>query len=62
MHCPFAHIFRHLRADECGQGLVEYLMVLAFVAFSAGAGMTTLASGLNSAFSTIAVFFGNYIT
>ena len=42
-----------LRQDESGQGLVEYLLILALVAFAATAGMTTLASGLNSAFSKI---------
>src|SRR5207247_11312225 len=39
----------HLQKDETGQGLVEYLLILALVAFAATAGMTTLASGLNSA-------------
>src|SRR5438552_13206271 len=36
-----------LHKDEAGQGLVEYLLILALVAFAATAGMTTLASGLN---------------
>jgi pilus assembly protein Flp/PilA len=52
----------HLRQDESGQGLVEYLLILALVAFAATAGMTSLASGLNSAFSKIAVILGSYIT
>jgi pilus assembly protein Flp/PilA len=51
-----------LRQDESGQGLVEYLLILALVAFAATAGMTSLASGLNSAFSKIAVVLGTYIT
>jgi pilus assembly protein Flp/PilA len=51
-----------LRQDESGQGLVEYLLILALVAFAATAGMTSLASGLNSAFSKIAVILGSYIT
>ena len=51
-----------LRQDESGQGLVEYLLILALVAFAATAGMTSLASGLNSAFSKIAVVLGSYIT
>ena len=42
---------RNLHQDESGQGLVEYLLILALVAFAATAGMTTLASGLNSAFT-----------
>jgi pilus assembly protein Flp/PilA len=42
-----------LHQDEAGQGLVEYLLILALVAFAATAGMGSLASGLNSAFSAI---------
>jgi pilus assembly protein Flp/PilA len=50
-----------LHNDEAGQGLVEYLLILALVAFAATAGMTSLASGLNSAFSKIWVVLGTYI-
>ena len=51
-----------LHQDESGQGLVEYLLILALVAFAATAGMTTLASGLNSAFIAIGAILGSYIT
>ena len=51
-----------LHKDEAGQGLVEYLLILALVAFAATAGMGSLASGLNSAFSRIGVILGTYIT
>jgi pilus assembly protein Flp/PilA len=51
-----------LHKDEAGQGLVEYLLILALVAFAATAGMTTLASGLNSAFGKIGTILGSYIT
>jgi len=51
-----------LHEDEAGQGLVEYLLILALVAFAATAGMTTLASGLNSAFGKIGTILGQYIT
>jgi pilus assembly protein Flp/PilA len=51
-----------LHQNEEGQGLVEYLLILALVAFAATAGMTSLASGLNSAFSQIGVILGSYIT
>ena len=50
-----------LHKDEAGQGLVEYLLILALVAFAATAGMSSLASGLNSAFSKISSFMGQYI-
>jgi pilus assembly protein Flp/PilA len=51
-----------LHKDESGQGLVEYLLVLALIAFAATAGMKTLASGLNSAFSKISTYIGSYIS
>lgn len=51
-----------LHRDEAGQGLVEYLLILALVAFAATAGMGKLASGLNSAFSQISTILGSYIT
>ena len=51
-----------LHKDEAGQGLVEYLLILALVAFAATAGMGSLASGLNSAFSAIGSLLGKYIS
>jgi pilus assembly protein Flp/PilA len=51
-----------LHRDDEGQGLVEYLLILALVAFAATAGMGSLASGLNSAFSQVGIILGQYIT
>ncbi|HXS74903.1 MAG TPA: hypothetical protein VN753_01915 [Terracidiphilus sp.] len=42
-----------LNRDE-GQDLVEYALVVALIAFGAITGMGYLATGLNTAFSTIA--------
>jgi len=56
------NVLVRLRQDEAGQGLVEYLLILALVAFAATAGMSTLASGLNSAFTKIGSILGVYIT
>ena len=50
-----------LHNDESGQGLVEYLLILALVAFAATAGMNSLATGLNSAFAKISTVLGTYI-
>lgn len=50
-----------LHHDESGQGLVEYLLVLALVAFAATAGMSTVANTINSAFSQIGTILGEYI-
>jgi len=51
-----------LHNDEAGQGLVEYLLILALVAFAATAGMNTLAAGLNSAFTKVGNIIGKYIS
>ena len=51
-----------LHRNQTGQGLVEYLLVLALVAFAATAGMHTVASTINSAFSQIGGVLGQYIT
>lgn len=39
--------------EENGQDLIEYALLIAFVAFAATAGMTALAGDINSAFSKI---------
>jgi pilus assembly protein Flp/PilA len=45
--------FQDLKSREEGQDLVEYALVVALIAFGATAGMHALATGLNTAFSTI---------
>ena len=50
-----------LHQDESGQGLVEYLLILALVAFAATAGMGSLATGLNSAFIQIGKILGSLV-
>jgi pilus assembly protein Flp/PilA len=51
-----------LHKNEEGQGLVEYLLILALVAFAATAGMGSLASFLNQAFSSIGSLLNHYIS
>ena len=58
----FLNTISRLHKDESGQGLVEYLLILALVAFAATAGMNSLATGLNSAFTKIGSILGNYIS
>ena len=48
--------------DESGQDLIEYALVVALVAFAATAGMSTLAVGINGAFSNIASVLNATIT
>jgi Flp pilus assembly pilin Flp len=56
------HLFGLLHENEEGQGLVEYLLILALVAFACTAGMNVLASGLNVAFSEVGSLVNAYIT
>lgn len=44
--------------DERGQDLIEYALVVALIAFAATAGMNTVATKINTAFSNI----GNKLT
>jgi len=39
--------------DEQGQDLIEYALIVALIAFAATAGMSTLASDINTAFANI---------
>ena len=54
--------FVRVHNDEGGQGLVEYLLILALVAFAATAGMGSLASYLNIAFSDVGSLLNKYIS
>ncbi|MGA9058947.1 MAG: Flp family type IVb pilin, partial [Terriglobia bacterium] len=46
-------ILARLHREEEGQGMVEYVLIIALVALAATAGMTTLATAINSAFTKI---------
>jgi pilus assembly protein Flp/PilA len=54
--------FHDLASREDGQDLVEYALVVALIAFSATAGMKSLASGLNLAFGDISSKLGSYVS
>ena len=51
-----------LHTDESGQGLVEYLLIVALVALAATAGMSSAASYMNSAFVRVGQKLGGYIS
>jgi pilus assembly protein Flp/PilA len=48
--------------DENGQDLIEYALVVALVAFGATAGMASLATAINTAFSHVGTRLGTAIT
>ena len=45
--------FQNLKTREEGQDLVEYALVVALIAFGATTGMSSLAGGINTAFSNV---------
>jgi pilus assembly protein Flp/PilA len=54
-------ILARLHREEEGQGMVEYVLIIALVALAATAGMTTLATAINSAFTKIGSLLSSYI-
>jgi pilus assembly protein Flp/PilA len=55
-------LLKQLHNDESGQGLVEYLLIVALVALAATAGMSSAASYINSAFIRVGSKLGGYIS
>jgi pilus assembly protein Flp/PilA len=51
-----------LLLNEEGQDLIEYALVVALIAFSATAGMKSLASSINAAFLQVGTTLSSYIT
>jgi pilus assembly protein Flp/PilA len=53
---------QYLLRGEKGQDLVEYAMVCALLAFGIVAGMSSVAKGIDTAFSNISSTLGSYST
>jgi pilus assembly protein Flp/PilA len=51
-----------LLMSEEGQDLIEYALVVALIAFAATAGMSTLATKINAAFTGIGTTLTGYIS
>jgi pilus assembly protein Flp/PilA len=47
------YVWAQIWRDENGQDLIEYSLVVALIAFAAIAGMNTVASNINTAFSRV---------
>ena len=54
-------LLSNLHREESGQDLVEYALVVALIALAATAGMSSLASGINVAFSKLGSILNTYI-
>jgi len=55
-----AAAIRAIFLKEEGQDLIEYALVVALIAFAATAGMSTLASNINTAFGNIGTTLTTY--
>ena len=53
---------RNFLKDEEGQDLIEYALVVALIAFAATAGMGTLATSINDAFTKMGTKLTSTIT
>jgi Flp pilus assembly pilin Flp len=51
-----------LHKDEAGQGLLEYVVIMALVALGAVASMQVLANAVNSAFAKIGSILSNALS
>jgi pilus assembly protein Flp/PilA len=51
---------RNMVADQGGQDLIEYALVVALIAFAAAAGMSTVAGKINAAFTNIGTKLTTY--
>jgi pilus assembly protein Flp/PilA len=51
---------RSIVADERGQDLIEYALVVALIAFAAAAGMAVVANKINAAFTNIGTKLTTY--
>jgi pilus assembly protein Flp/PilA len=52
----------HVLLDEQGQDLIEYALVVALIAFSATAGMSSVATAINNAFGGIGSTLSTYVS
>ena len=58
----FSSLLNEFHNDESGQGMVEYILVVVFIALAAVAGMKSAASYINNAFSTLGTKVSNTLT
>ena len=54
--------FQYIKDSEEGQDLVEYALVVALIAFGTTAGMSHVASGINTAFNNVSTKFATYVS
>lgn len=58
----FVQKFLQLLAQEEGQDLVEYALVVALMAFGVAAGMQAVAAGINGEFTHVSATLVSYVS
>ena len=58
---PMRSVLARFHREESGQGLVEYVLIMALIAFAAVTSMQALATNINVAFSKVASLLNDYI-
>lgn len=58
----FRNIITRLHKDESGQGLVEYVLVVAFLVLVATASMETIATKIGQIFTHLDTVLGNAVS
>ena len=56
------NLLQRLHSEDAGQGLVEYALIIALVAFAAVVAMQTLANDINNAFTGIGTLLSSYVS
>jgi pilus assembly protein Flp/PilA len=54
-------LFTKLLKDECGQDLIEYALIAAFIALGAMAALKNFATTVSSALTTVGTRLTNYV-
>jgi pilus assembly protein Flp/PilA len=55
------NMIKQFLRDESGQDLIEYVLIIAVIAFAACVGMGTVASKINGAFANVGVKLDTYV-
>ncbi len=56
------YVYAQILREDAGQDLIEYVLIIAIIAFAATVGMGTVASKINTAFGNVGAKLDKYVT
>ncbi len=56
------YVYAQILREDAGQDLIEYVLIIAIIAFAATVGMGTVASKINTAFGNVGSKLDKYVT